>query len=128
MSEYTPEQFARLPKWAQRTIEHQEGAIEELRRTLQVATGDVPETDIYFETWPMYGNRDTKRIYMPENRGRVFVDVGKGRYARSDQVTVAREDKYGLGGIMIQADSEIHLTMPSCNRVWLTPHSLNNKD
>jgi hypothetical protein len=120
--------FDRLPKWAREEMRDMANKNLALKDELQVSLGLAPESDYFFEDYMIHRGQEPSRIYMPGNRGRIFVNVGQGRYKRDDLIVVTREDRYGLGGIRLQADSEIHLTMGSSNTVWITPHSINTKD
>lgn len=119
------EQIAKLSQWVQNLILGQLRQIQELKDQVVTALHEDEKTDCYFEEYPEPGrSNDTRRVYMPTNRGRVFIEIGKGRYNRPDHMEMRREDRYGKGGVYISGDNRLYLTMDAANALWVTSHPI----
>ena len=100
MIDYTPEQFARLPKWAQRHIEFIETRNVELKAALDEARqGGLTESRLTAQI--MYGEQP---LLLPEH-AQVRFRVGEDRDAYIEARLVGHEVEIrtAWGGLTVQA-------------------------
>lgn len=110
MSRFTPEELAKLPKWAQGQIEALEGDMESMRRKLVAV--ETLETNVWLDSYP-----DTiplppnSRVIFDLNGSKIWVGVREG-YDGRDRLLLHER---GGGSRWLMAESGVSNTMTILN-------------